>query len=142
MKKNFIFSMLAGSLMVFNANAQKDYNMVITLQNGTTVTLGHNDIKEIMFNDGQVSVSGNVVTTIDELREMIVSNSQAIDNINDPKNGLAANVKAELNSVKAMITSTDQRIDEITDTKSGILSMMRQQLNDIEKRIKALEGAE
>ncbi|MCD8236720.1 MAG: hypothetical protein LUD00_08735, partial [Prevotellaceae bacterium] len=91
MKKNFILSMLACAFMTFNVNAQnekKDYNMVITLQNGTTVTLGHNDIKEIIFNDGQVSISGDVINTIDELRDMLVENSQRIDEITDPKTGL------------------------------------------------------
>lgn len=44
--------------------------MVITLSNGTTVTLGHNDIKEITFNDGEVAISGNMVNTIDSLAQV------------------------------------------------------------------------
>lgn len=67
MKKNFLLSMIIMLMTAISSFAQKEYNMVITLNNGTTITLGHNDIKEITFNDGQVSISGNVVNTIDSI---------------------------------------------------------------------------
>lgn len=72
MKKNFLLAiavMLMTAVSSFAQNDQKEYNMVITLNNGTTVTLGHNDIKDITFNDGEISISGDVVSTIDNLRE-------------------------------------------------------------------------
>lgn len=72
MKKNFLLAiavMLMTAIGSFAQNEQKEYNMVITLNNGTTVTLGHNDIKDITFNDGEISISGDVVSTIDNLRE-------------------------------------------------------------------------
>ena len=67
MKKNILLVMVTMLMTAVNALAQKEYNMVITLNNGTTVTLGHNDIKEITFNDGEVAISGNMVNTIDSL---------------------------------------------------------------------------
>lgn len=67
MKKNILLVMVMMLMTAANALAQKEYNMVITLNNGTTVTLGHNDIKEITFNDGEVAISGNMVNTIDSL---------------------------------------------------------------------------
>lgn len=72
MKKNFLLAiavMLMTAVSSFAQNEQKEYNMVITLNNGTTVTLGHNDIKDITFNDGEISISGDVVSTIDKLRD-------------------------------------------------------------------------
>lgn len=72
MKKNFLLAiavMLMTAIGSFAQNEQKEYNMVITLNNGTTVTLGHNDIKDITFNDGEISISGDVVSTIDNLRD-------------------------------------------------------------------------
>ena len=72
MKKNFLLAiavMLMTAVSSFAQNEQKEYNMVITLNNGTTVTLGHNDIKDITFNDGEISISGDVVSTIDNLRD-------------------------------------------------------------------------
>ncbi|MBO5234079.1 MAG: hypothetical protein J6B33_07205 [Prevotella sp.] len=67
MKKNILLAIVMMLMTAVNALAQKEYNMVITLNNGTTVTLGHNDIKEITFNDGAVAISGNMVNTIDSL---------------------------------------------------------------------------
>lgn len=70
MKKNFLLAMAVMLMTAVSSFAQKEYNMVITLSNGTTVTLGHNDIKEITFNDGDVAISGNMVNTIDSLAQV------------------------------------------------------------------------
>lgn len=70
MKKNFLLAMVVMLMSAVSSFAQKEYNMVITLSNGTTVTLGHNDIKEITFNDGEVAISGNMVNTIDSLAQV------------------------------------------------------------------------
>lgn len=70
MKKNFLLAMVVMLMTAISSFAQKEYNMVITLSNGTTVTLGHNDIKEITFNDGDVAISGNMVNTIDSLAQV------------------------------------------------------------------------
>lgn len=70
MKKNFLLAMVVMLMTAVSSFAQKEYNMVITLSNGTTVTLGHNDIKEITFNDGEVAISGNMVNTIDSLAQV------------------------------------------------------------------------
>lgn len=70
MKKNFLLAMVVMLMTAVNSFAQKEYNMVITLSNGTTVTLGHNDIKEITFNDGEVAISCNMVNTIDSLAQV------------------------------------------------------------------------
>lgn len=70
MKKNFLLAMVVMLMTAVSSFAQKEYNMVITLSNGTTVTLGHNDIKEITFNDGEIAISGNMVNTIDSLAKV------------------------------------------------------------------------
>ena len=70
MKKNFLLAMVVMLMTAVSSFAQKEYNMVITLSNGTTVTLGHNDIKEITFNDGEVAISGNMVNTIESLAQV------------------------------------------------------------------------
>ena len=48
--------------------------MIISLQNGSTVTLGHNDIKNITFTGDKINAEGNVVTTIEELKNSIEEN--------------------------------------------------------------------
>lgn len=67
------------SYCVFNsvaafAQTEKEYSMIISLQNGSTVTLGHNDIKNITFTGDKINAEGNVVTTIEELKNMIMEN--------------------------------------------------------------------
>ena len=76
MKKNILIDII---LCVFNsvaafAQTEKEYSMIISLQNGSTVTLGHNDIKNITFTGDKINAEGNVVTTIEELKNMIMEN--------------------------------------------------------------------
>lgn len=71
MKKNILIAIV---LCVFNsvaafAQTEKEYSMIISLQNGSTVTLGHNDIKNITFTGDKINAEGNVVTTIEELKK-------------------------------------------------------------------------
>lgn len=80
MKKFFsltLISLFFAATTAFAQSEQKEYNMVITLQNGTTVTLGHNDIRDITFNNGEISISGNVVETIAK----IASTADSLANI-------------------------------------------------------------
>lgn len=88
MKKNILIAIV---LCVFNsvaafAQTEKEYSMIISLQNGSTVTLGHNDIKNITFTGDKINAEGNVVTTIEELKNMIMVNDMRIQ---DQKANLA-----------------------------------------------------
>lgn len=76
MKKNILIAII---LCVFNsvaafAQTEKEYSMIISLLNGSTVTLGHNDIKNITFTGDKINAEGNVVTTIEELKNRIEEN--------------------------------------------------------------------
>ena len=76
MKKNILIAII---LCVFNsvaafAQTEKEYSMIISLQNGSTVTLGHNDIKNITFTGDKINGEGNVVTTIEELKNRMEEN--------------------------------------------------------------------
>lgn len=80
MKKNILIAIV---LCVFNsvaafAQTEKEYSMIISLQNGSTVTLGHNDIKNITFTGDKINAEGNVVTTIEELKRVITMNDVRI----------------------------------------------------------------
>ena len=76
MKKNILIAII---LCVFNsvaafAQTEKEYSMIISLQNGSTVTLGHNDIKNITFTGDKINAEGNMVTTIEELKNRMEEN--------------------------------------------------------------------
>ena len=63
MKK--LLLMLLMPLAVLTAQAQSnDYNMVIELNNGTKITLGANDVKDLTFNGDALSISGNTINDI------------------------------------------------------------------------------
>ena len=63
MKK--LLLMLLMPLAVLTARAQSnDYNMVIELNNGTTITLGANDVRNLTFNGDALSISGNTIEDI------------------------------------------------------------------------------
>ena len=81
MKKNILIAII---LCVFNsvaafAQTEKEYSMIISLQNGSTVTLGHNDIKNITFTGDKNNAEGNVVTTIEALKNSIEENYKMND---------------------------------------------------------------
>ena len=56
MKKKIFLSLFAAFIMTLTANAQSEetntYNMVITMANGNSITIGPNEIQNIAFNDG------------------------------------------------------------------------------------------
>ena len=101
MKKNLlaIVFMLTSSLCTF---AQKEYNMVITLNNGTTITLGHNDIKNIKFNDGKISISGDVITTIEALQNKTAEAEQNV-----------AVVASKMDEMMCRIQETQAYVDKV-----------------------------
>lgn len=81
MKKNILIAIIlcvCNSVAAF-AQTEKEYSMIISLQNGSTVTLGHNDIKNITFTGDKINAEGNVVTTIEALKNSIEENYKMND---------------------------------------------------------------
>lgn len=140
MKKNFLLAMVVMLMTAVSSFAQKEYNMVITLSNGTTVTLGHNDIKEITFNDGEVAISGNMVNTIDSLAQVSLNLEAHIKEVEARSMDMShmlLNRTEELN----------QQVDfNMADTKAALQNaneLIKQQsdeINVLNARIAALEA--
>lgn len=140
MKKNFLLAMVVMLMTAVSSFAQKEYNMVITLSNGTTVTLGHNDIKEITFNDGEVAISGNMVNTIDSLAQVSQNLEQRIKEVevrSMDMSHMLLNRTEELN----------QQVDfNMADTKAALQNaneLIKQQsdeINVLNARIDALKA--
>lgn len=131
MKKNILLAIAMMLMTTVNALAQKEYNMVITLNNGTTVTLGHNDIKEITFNDGAVAISGNMVNTIDSLANVttVLGNQiYAVAGAADQKfNNVAAFVDAQnvVNNEQKNLNNAQEALNDSFDNAiNTILSIM------------------
>lgn len=128
MKKNFLLAMVVMLMTAVSSFAQKEYNMVITLSNGTTVTLGHNDIKEITFNDGEVAISGNMVNTIDSLAQVSKNLEQRTKEVEERSMKMSYD----------LLTRTDalnQQVDfNMADTKAALQNaneLIKQQSDEI-----------
>lgn len=138
MNKNFLLVMIVMLMTSVSSFAQKEYNMVITLSNGTTVTLGHNDIKEITFNDGKVSISGNMVNTIDSLAkvtsgmdEVIYGNvSNSIDSLAKVTSDIEENMVYDRKQLEDVYAACMSRIKENADYANQI---RKESMADIDK---------
>lgn len=152
MNKNFLLVMIVMLMTSVSSFAQKEYNMVITLSNGTTVTLGHNDIKEITFNDGKVSISGNMVNTIDSLAkvtsgmdEVIYGNvSNSIDSLAKVTSYIEENMvydrkqlEACMSRIKENAVAIDYANQMISETRKESMADIDKVYNDLYNRIQS-----
>lgn len=137
MKKNILIAIV---LCVFNsvaafAQTEKEYSMIISLQNGSTVTLGHNDIKNITFTGDKINAEGNVVTTIEELKKMIMANSAYIQ---DQEANLAMHDK-RLRNLEDVTKSTQVRCEENqkrTEEIQAYIAYLKQTIQDMQAMLK------
>ena len=120
--------------------AQKEYNMVITLSNGTTVTLGHNDIKEITFNDGEVAISGNMVNTIDSLAKVSQYLEQRTKEVEARSMEMSYDI---LNRTEMLNKQVDVNMDETKAALQNANELIKQQsdeIKDLNAKIDALKA--
>lgn len=150
MKKNILIAII---LCVFNsvaafAQTEKEYSMIISLQNGSTVTLGHNDIKNITFTGDKINAEGNVVTTIEELKNMIMENyvrnkdqeakldmhDESLRNLEDANK--ATQVRCEEN-LKRTYENKDMiyTLEATVQNMKVMLDLQRTRIDELEKKL-------
>lgn len=150
MKKNILIAIV---LCVFNsvaafAQTEKEYSMIISLQNGSTVTLGHNDIKNITFTGDKINAEGNVVTTIEELKNMITENyvrnkdqeaklgmhDESLRNLEDANK--ATQVRCEEN-LKRTYENKDMiyTLEATVQNMKVMLDLQRTRIDELEKKL-------
>lgn len=150
MKKNILIAIV---LCVFNsvaafAQTEKEYSMIISLQNGSTVTLGHNDIKNITFTGDKINAEGNVVTTIEELKNMIMENyvrnkdqeakldmhDESLRNLEDATK--ATQVRCEEN-LKRTYENKDMiyTLEATVQNMKVMLDLQRTRIDELEKKL-------
>lgn len=140
MKKNFLLAMVVMLMTAVSSFAQKEYNMVITLSNGTTVTLGHNDIKEITFNDGEVAISGNMVNTIDSLAKVSQYLEQRTKEVEARSMEMSYDI---LNRTEMLNKQVDVNMDETKAALQNANELIKQQsdeIKDLNARINILKA--
>ncbi|MBR4730617.1 MAG: hypothetical protein IK075_10225 [Prevotella sp.] len=125
MKKRFFLSLIAAIVITIGASAQNNnsYSMVLTLANGTTVTIGPNELLNIAFNNGEVSFSGE---SIDNLVKGIEANKAYIEKLD-----------AKTTDLEAMIYALKQQHDyEVKDLNYAIYQL-DERVKKLEERIEA-----
>lgn len=79
MNKKFLLPLFATFMMVLGVSAQNNsYNMVLEMTNGTKITTGPNDVQNISFTDGQLTISG---TSIEELKNDIKAIKEKLEEL-------------------------------------------------------------
>ena len=145
MKKNFLLAMVVMLMTAVSSFAQKEYNMVITLSNGTTVTLGHNDIKEITFNDGEVAISGNMVNTIDSLAQVSQNQEEHIKVVEARSMEMIYNLldRTEMlnQQVDVNMDETKARIEELKSTLKNNIAAAETEIAETSARVANTEAA-
>lgn len=145
MKKNFLLAMVVMLMTAVSSFAQKEYNMVITLSNGTTVTLGHNDIKEITFNDGEVAISGNMVNTIDSLAQVsqnLETHIKAVEARSMEMSYEVLNRTDKLNQqVDVNMDVTKAKIDELKSALKNNIAAAETEIAETSARVANTEAA-
>lgn len=145
MKKNFLLAMVVMLMTAVSSFAQKEYNMVITLSNGTTVTLGHNDIKEITFNDGEVAISGNMVNTIDSLAKVSQDLEYRIKEVEERSMKMSYDIlnRTEMlnQQVDVNMDETKARIEELKSTLKNNIAAAETEIAETSARVANTEAA-
>lgn len=157
----FIFCMMASTTFAQN----NTYNMQITLANGTTVSIGANEVKNISFENGLVSMDGQ---KLDDIVKSLSAQNTIIEelksNVNEVYSGLLtlqagvdkniASVQDNLSVLKVSIekiqaglaTQTDPEeldaaIKAIVDPLSTKLASTDASINSISAEMKAVNEA-
>ena len=142
MKKNILIALVAFIFTSVSAFAQseKEYNMVITLQNGSTVTLGHNDVKNITFTGDNVAAEGNVVNSIEELQKA-VADTRAMTEVNQKEMmNLYEETRARLEYVLAVADErTEQAKFELQQSAEQTKNELLDQINNLKTMIDYLQ---
>lgn len=122
MKKLFIITMIALASSVCTWAQDNTYSMVIEMANGSKITIGPNEIRNVTFNDGQIVISGQDIQSLVE---------------NSAKQSDIARLDQQINTINAQLNEINQRINNITP---GVDPTPQENGNsDLEKRMAAVE---
>ena len=85
MKRFFLLSLVATFVSLMSVSAQDNtYSMIIKLANGTTLTIGPNEVDSISFNDGEITVSGSTISDlVNEIKKAQAESQMRIDRLSN-----------------------------------------------------------
>ncbi len=150
MKKNYLLVLFALLTFALNINAQEStdqeetYNMTVTLPDGTSLIVNTNDVDEVTFSEGKLSVSGTsineIVQKIRQVLEEIGANKMSIDEAKAYIQDLVKKVDA----LQAVVDVLDRYIHENRVYAYEALdrtTMNAEAIEALKERLEALESA-
>lgn len=106
-------SLVATFIIAVSAFAQTNtYNMVLKLHDGTVITIGPNDLEQLDFKEGDVTVSGtNITTLMNSITAMQAQIETLKAQIYDNAAATAA-LQAKLAATENNVNNVEKRINE------------------------------
>ena len=98
------------------AQSDNSFSMQIELKNGTKITLGPNDLKNISFVDGAIKIEGN---TIEDLRMAIEKAEANTKNMVAEQRYDLNDLKKEAAELQAMIKYLEDKVDKLENAGGG-----------------------
>lgn len=129
MKKNLLMALVALMAFALSGNAQNNtYNMVIEMANGTKITIGPNDVKNISFNDGELVMTGEDINTLVERQTKTEARVRAIEAQGDE---IAMQVAENRQVIKAEIARLQAEHDMYIANLKAEIDRLQAELNAI-----------
>ena len=130
MKKNYIMTMIAMMLMAIGAYAQSNtYSTIIEMTNGTKFTIGPNDIQNITFNEGQITISGSTIMELiqanEGLKTSVEGNAAATAGNSQKIEAIEAKVDANTTQIATNSTKIDNNGKQIADNSYMVDSLAK-----------------
>ena len=120
MGKKLLMLLVAVFMTALTASAQDNsYSMVIEMANGTKINIGPNDIKNLSFIDGKLTLQGE---SIEDMKNDILKLKSAVDNIQLPD---MSGVYSEINALKMQIAALNAQ----TSTLQAIMADYKAQID-------------
>lgn len=123
MKKYLLLPLISAFMIILGASAQSNsYNMVIEMANGVKINIGPNEIKNITFLDGQLTINGE---SIDDIIKKLARQKDEIEIMNSKTD--------ELQKTLATLSLYVKK-DDIVDIQKDVLDRMAEYLKDYVKK--------
>ena len=119
MKKIFT-TLVVMMLTTLAVNAQNNtYTMVIEMQNGTKITIGPNEVKNVTFNNGEVVFSG---VTLESLIDQKLENVEGLAPYFTELNSKTASLESAITSLQEGLKTANKSIKENADNIIVLMS--------------------
>lgn len=125
MNKRYFTALIAIFLMAVSAIAQTNtYNMVLTLKDKTVITIGPNDLEQLDFKEGNVTVSGtNITDLMNQMKALRTSLADLQDNVAYALIQIKNNkeeLQSRISALDASVTSSQKQIKDLQDNMSAM----------------------